>query len=440
MPSQGFIRSGLTSPRRWRPSTPPLAGTIITDCQWVSVPLLKFSRRQCHSTWKMWKGVLWPMMILLCGQRLKKSTTPGWMLHWGAWKTGLGLNYEECLFKMTQMPYMGDFITREGIKSDPEKVQVIKAMPVPSDVMELQRALGLAKYMGKLIPNLSYRTSVLRALLVQDAEWQWQPEHEAAWVDLKAVLVAGPVLQHFDDNQAVCLSCNASKDGLGAAPLQQRDGVWMPVAYASRVMTRIELRPNRKTTAKSKKDVTSHFYLWKFDCYVNGREFVVEADHKSLIATSRKPLCDAPPRLQRLLLRVQKYDLTLEYGPGKQLDIADTLSQAFSCNTASSSTEAEVDVHACCMKSSIPVSKRWQLIAKESPGWGPQGSHQRRPRREPSMSMPYATFVDSVMDGVLLKGQCIVMPSSRRPEMLQLLHEGHLRMEKCKRRARDIMY
>ena len=127
---------------------------------------------------------------------------------------------------------MGDFITREGIKSDPEKVQVIKAMPVPSDVMELQRALGLAKYMGKLIPNLSYPTSVLRALLVQDAEWQWQPEHEAAWVDLKAVLVAEPVLQHFDDNQAVCLSCDASKDELGAAPLQQRDGVWMPVAYA----------------------------------------------------------------------------------------------------------------------------------------------------------------------------------------------------------------
>ena len=261
------------------------------------------------------------------------------------------------------MPYMGDFITREGLKPEPEKVQAIKDMPVPSDVTELQRALGLAKYMGKFIPNLSSRTSVLWALLVQDAEWQWQPEHEAAWIDLKAVLMAEPVLQYFDDSQAVRLSCDASKDGLGAALLQQRDGVWMHVAYASRAMTRTE--QNYAQIEKEMLGVT--FARERFDCYVYGREFVVETDHKPLIAISRKPLCDAPPRLQRLLLRVQKYDLTLEYVPGKQLVVADTLSRAFSRNTPSSSTEAEVEVYVCCVKSSIPVSeKRWQLIAQET--------------------------------------------------------------------------
>ena len=70
---------------------------------------------------------------------------------------GLGLNYEKCLFKMTQMPYMEDF-TREGAKPDPEKVQATKDMPVPSDVTELHKALGLAKYLGKFIPNLSSST------------------------------------------------------------------------------------------------------------------------------------------------------------------------------------------------------------------------------------------------------------------------------------------
>ena len=44
------------------------------------------------------------------------------------------------------------------------------------------------------------------------------------------------------------------------------------------------------------------------------------------------------------------------------------------------------------------------------------------------------------MDGVLLKGQQIVIPTKMRPEMRSLVHEGHLVIEKCKRRAREVMY
>ena len=112
---------------------------------------------------------------------------------------------------------MGDFITRESVKPDPEKVQVIKDMPVPTDVMELQRALRLAKYMMKFMSSCN---SVLRALLMQDAKWQWQSEYEAVWADLKAVQMAEPILQYFDNNQAVHLSCDGPKDGLGGALFQ----------------------------------------------------------------------------------------------------------------------------------------------------------------------------------------------------------------------------
>ena len=155
-------------------------------------------------------------------------------------------------------------------------MQAIKEMSVPSDVTELQRPLGLT--MGKFIPILSSRTSVLRALLVQDAEWQWQPEHEAAWVDLKTVLMAEPVLQYLDDSPVVRLSCDASHDGLGAALLHQRDGVWMPVAYSSTAMTRTE-----EDYAQIEKEMLGvTFACERFDCYVYGHEFVVETDHKSL--------------------------------------------------------------------------------------------------------------------------------------------------------------
>ena len=101
-----------------------------------------------------------------------------------------------------------------------------------------------------------------------------------------------------------------------------------------------------------------------------------------------------------------------------------------------------------CVLCEVKYSSVWEEMAidrpRDSHRWCPQESHQMCVHlRESSLCpKPYATFVDelSVMDGVLLKGQRIMMPSSMRPEMLRLLHEGHLRMEKCKRRAQDTMY
>ena len=41
----------------------------------------------------------------------------------------------------------------------------------------------------------------------------------------------------------------------------------------------------------------------------------------------QKPLVNAPPRLQRMLLKLQGYNFKLEYQPGKELVVADTLSR-----------------------------------------------------------------------------------------------------------------
>ena len=46
----------------------------------------------------------------------------------------------------------------------------------------------------------------------------------------------------------------------------------------------------------------------------------------------------------------------------------------------------------------------------------------------------------SVVDGMLLKQERIVIPKALRVEMLKRIHEGHLGMEKCKRRARESVF
>ena len=58
------------------------------------------------------------------------------------------------------------------------------------------------------------------------------------------------------------------------------------------------------------------------------QEVKAQTDHKPLEALFKKPLFQAPQRLQRMMLRLQRYDLQAEYEPGKNLLIADTLSRA----------------------------------------------------------------------------------------------------------------
>ena len=50
-----------------------------------------------------------------------------------------------------------------------------------------------------------------------------------------------------------------------------------------------------------------------FSTYLLGRSFVAESDHKPLEMIAMKNLANVPPRLQRMLLELQKYDVTIKY-------------------------------------------------------------------------------------------------------------------------------
>ena len=55
---------------------------------------------------------------------------------------------------------------------------------------------------------------------------------------------------------------------------------------------------------------------------------VVHSDHKPLEIIFKRPLADAPRRLQSMMLTLQRYTFTVEYRKGSTLHIADTLSRA----------------------------------------------------------------------------------------------------------------
>ena len=67
----------------------------------------------------------------------------------------------------------------------------------------------------------------------------------------------------------------------------------------------------------------------RFDQYVLGHEITVETDHQPLEMILKKPLLEAPKRLQRIMMQLQKYNLRVVYKRGSEMYIADTLSRAY---------------------------------------------------------------------------------------------------------------
>ena len=120
------------------------------------------------------------------------------------------------------------------------------------------------------------------------------------------------------------MQCDASESGFGAVIVQEGQ----PVALSSRALTNAE-----KNYAQIEKELLSILRgCIRFDQYVYGREITVQTDRKPLENILKRPLLQAPRRLHRMLLQLQRYHLKVVYKPGKELLIADTLSRAYRLN------------------------------------------------------------------------------------------------------------
>ena len=65
----------------------------------------------------------------------------------------------------------------------------------------------------------------------------------------------------------------------------------------------------------------------RFHTFIYSKSITIESDHKPLQMINLKNLQAAPPRLQRMLIRIQGYDLVIKYKPGKELLLADPFSR-----------------------------------------------------------------------------------------------------------------
>ena len=213
----------------------------------------------------------------------------------------------------------------DGIEPDPEKVTAIRNMTAPTDVRELQTCLGMANYLGRFTPHLATVSAPLRHLCKTNFPYDWGPEHDAAFSNLKKAIPSNAVLRYYDSTKPLVIQVYASQRGLRAALLQANG----PIAFVSKSLTETESRYSNIEREK----LGIVFGLERFHQYVYGRHVEVHMDHKPLDFIYTKHLFAAPPGLVRMLLRIQQYDVSIRYVPRNDVKLADALSMVNPCNT-----------------------------------------------------------------------------------------------------------
>ena len=84
--------------------------------------------------------------------------------------------------------------------------------------------------------------------------------------------------------------------------------------------------------------------LEKFHYFTFGCPVTMLTDHKPLIAIAKKTLINVPPRLQRLLLRLNNYNATLQWILGKNMVFADHLSRNVGTKESKEPTHSGLDL------------------------------------------------------------------------------------------------
>ena len=129
----------------------------------------------------------------------------------------------------------------------------------------------------------------------------------------------------YDVYQDITMQVDVCNSGLGAVLSQ--DG--HPIAFASKALNEAQV----KYATFEKELLAVCFGCNRFHDYIFGKHVTVQTDHKPLVSIMAKPIHKLSPRMQRMRMRLQNYDLSLTHIKGTMMFIADALPQAHSHDT-----------------------------------------------------------------------------------------------------------
>ena len=177
-------------------------------------------------------------------------------------------------------------ISDHGVSADPKKIKAVQEFPTPTNLKQLRSFLGLALYYRRFIRNFSKVANPLFALMKKDTVYEWTPQCQIVFEELKKLLTSSPILAFPDFSKGFLLATDASGVGLGAVLSQvQDDSSIRPIAYASRTLQKHE--SNYGVTELEALGVV--WAVIHFRSYLYGHRCDVYTDHEALKSLLNTP-------------------------------------------------------------------------------------------------------------------------------------------------------
>ena len=74
-------------------------------------------------------------------------------------EAGLTINREKSVFGKTEVKYLDVLVNRDGFRPDPDKIDPVINFPVPHNLKQLRRFMGMASWYRKFLKDFALRRS-----------------------------------------------------------------------------------------------------------------------------------------------------------------------------------------------------------------------------------------------------------------------------------------
>jgi transposase InsO family protein len=275
-------------------------------------------------------------------------------------KAGLTISVDKSRFCVQQLRYLGYLIDSRGLHPDPEKVCAITDYPIPKNVREVRRFLGMTGWYQRFIKNYAELACPLTGLLKTDTRFCWTAEANRSFDLLRNCLISAPILTPPNFSQNFTIQCDASDRAIGAVLTQGEGPEEKVVAFMSKKFT----GPQCRYAATEKECLAVLVAVKKFRQYVEGSRFRVITDCAALKWLAK--FNDATNgRLCRWALQLQQYDFEIIHRKGKNNCVPDALSRIEALRHDDAGWKEENGRQYCRIFSNR-TGPEWKLVVDEN--------------------------------------------------------------------------
>ena len=238
-------------------------------------------------------------------------------------KWGVELGPPKSTAGFNENPFYGVRVSNSGGSSLSEsRVAAVRALKHPTTTTELRQVLGLLTQMRKWVAMYSDKTNSLSHLLKDGVKWEFGPQQQQDFEDLRRALIESTLKYAPDHTVELILSTDASDWAIGSRLYQWVAGAEHNVGFWSRTLTVSEQR--LPVYFRELLGVLEGIRRARIYALSSPFPLRVQTDQRSLIfvdAISKGPIS------AHHLASIADVNYTIEYIPGSENVHADALSR-----------------------------------------------------------------------------------------------------------------